>query len=114
VPKGPYWYGHSVGRWEGDTLVVNTMALDSRAWFDEWGTPISDDARIEERWQRVAPDQLRLQITVTDPAIYATPWTSMPIMLKRQKPGVELEEVIHAAMDEAAFDRIIATPAGGT
>lgn len=112
VPAGPYWYGHSVGRWEGDTLVVNTMALDSRAWFDEWGTPISDDARVEERWQRIAPDTLQLKITVTDPTMYSKPWTSMPINYKLQEK-VELEEIIHAPMDEAAFNDTIANPAGG-
>ncbi len=113
VPAGPYWYGHSVGRWEGDTLVVNTMALDSRAWFDEWGTPISDQARIEERWQRIAPDTLQLKITVTDPAMYTKPWTSMPINMRLQKKGVELQEIIHAPIDEAAFNDTIAHPAGG-
>lgn len=113
VPAGPFWYGHSVGHWEGETLVVNTMALDSRAWFDEWGTPITDDARVEERWERVAPDTLQLKITVTDPALYTRPWTSMAINYKLQKKGVELEEIIHAPMDEAAFNDTIANPAGG-
>ncbi len=113
MPAGPYWYGHSVGHWEGDTLVVNTMSLDSRAWLDEWGTPFSDDARIEERWQRVAPDMLQLKITVTDPSMYSKPWTSMPINMKLQKKGSELKEVIHAPIDEATFDALIAKPAGG-
>jgi hypothetical protein len=113
IVAGPYWYGYSVGRWEGETLVVNTIALDSRAWFDEWGTPISDDARIEERWQRIAADTLQLKVTVTDPVIYTKPWTSMPILMKLQKKSVEFEEVIHAPQDEELFDQLITTPAGG-
>lgn len=113
MPAGPYWYGHSVGHWEGDILVVNTLALDSRAWLDEWGTPFSDDARIEERWRRVSPERLELKITVTDPAMYTKPWTSMPINMKLQKKGVEPLEVIHAPVDEATFDSLIAHPAGG-
>jgi hypothetical protein len=117
VPKeitaGPYWYGHSVGRWEGDTLVVNTMALDSRAWLDEWGTPFTDDAQVVERWRRTAPDMLELQITVTDPEMYTKPWTSMPIKMKLQKKSVELTEIIHAPVDEALFDKLVAHPAGG-
>ena len=43
---GPAWYGHSVGRWEGDTLVVNTTGVDERAWLDENGNPKSFDARV--------------------------------------------------------------------
>lgn len=113
IPQGPFWYGHSVGRWDGDTLVVNTLALDSRAWLDEWGTPFTDDARIEERWRRVSPDTLQLQITVTDPALYTRPWTSMPITMRLQKKGVDLLEVIHAPIDEEEFERLITDPAGG-
>jgi hypothetical protein len=114
MPAGPYWYGHSVGHWEGDTLVVNTMALDSRAWLDEWGTPFSDDARIEERWRRVSPERLELKITVTDPAMYTKPWTSIPVNMKLRKKGAELLETIHAPVDEAVFDNLVAHPAGGT
>jgi hypothetical protein len=111
VPQGPFWYGYSVGRWEGDTLVVNTLALDGRAWFDEWGTPISDDAKIEERWQRVAPDRLQLKIAVTDPAFYSRPWTSAVINYSLQH-NVEPEEIIFSPMDENAFNKAIRDPAG--
>lgn len=111
VPQGPFWYGYSVGHWEDDTLVVNTLALDGRAWLDEWGTPFSDDARIEERWQRTSADTLQLKITVTDPTIYATPWTSAAINYKLQH-GVEPEEIIFSPMDENAFNNAIRNPAG--
>ena len=114
VAAGPYWYGYSVGRWDGDTLVVNTLALDSRAWFDEWGTPFSDNARVEERWRRVSPDRIELKITVTDPEIYSRPWTSSPVIYGRQRPGVEPQEIIMAPIDEAAFNADIAGPAGST
>jgi hypothetical protein len=113
VPAGPFWYGHSVGHWEGDTLVVDTLGLDSRAWFDEWGTPFTDDTHVQERWRRVAPDVLQLQLTVTDPALYTRPWTSMPVNLRLQKNGTELTEIIHAPIDEADFEQIITSPAGG-
>ena len=49
---GPFWYGYSVGEWQGDTLVVKTVGLDGRAWFDEWGTPFTDFTEVEERWHR--------------------------------------------------------------
>ena len=62
------WLGDSRGHWEGDTLVVETVGLDDRAWLDEWGTPFSGDAHIEERWKRTGPDRIELTITVRDPA----------------------------------------------
>jgi hypothetical protein len=112
IAAGPYWYGYSVGHWENDTLVVTTMALDGRAWLDEWGTPFSDDARIEERWRRVAADKLELRITMRDPATYARTWTSVPIEYKLQK-GVEPGEIIFSPIDEKAFNDAIRNPAGG-
>lgn len=111
VPDGPYWYGYSVGRWDGDTFVVNTLGLDERAWFDEWGTPFSADAKVEERWRRTAPDKLELRITVTDPVMYEKPWTSVPVNFALQKKG-ELQEIIFAPMDEQVFNDRIRNPAG--
>ncbi len=73
---GPAWYGHSVGYWEGDTLVVNTVGMDDRAWLDPFGLPKSFNARIEERYRRVEADVLALQLTLHDPTYYETPWVS--------------------------------------
>ena len=109
-PAGPYWYGYTVGKWEGDTLVVTTLALDERAWLDDWGTPISAGARIEERWQRVAPEKLQLTITVTDPITYSKPWTSSPVTFTL-KHGVDPKEVIFAPMDEQSFNEQLRVPA---
>lgn len=111
VPAGPFWFGYSVGHWEGDTLVVTTQALDDRAWLDEWGTPFSVDARVVERWRRVAPDTLQLTITVNDPAYYTRPWTSPPILYKLQKKGVEPVEVIFAPIDVNVFEETLRKPA---
>lgn len=73
---GPAWYGHSVASWEGDTLVVNTVGMDDRAWLDPFGLPKSFNARIEERYRRVEADILELQLTLYDPTYYVTPWVS--------------------------------------
>ena len=73
---GPAWYGHSVATWEGDTLVVNTVGMDDRAWLDPFGLPKSFNARIEERYRRAEADVLELQLTLYDPTYYATPWVS--------------------------------------
>ena len=71
---GPAWYGHSVGEWRGDTLVVNTVGLDERAWMNSRGHPYGLDARFEERYRRVTPNVIELQMTLYDPKYYTTPW----------------------------------------
>jgi hypothetical protein len=73
---GPAWYGHAVGVWQGDTLVVNTVGLDDRAWLDSFGFPKSFNARVEERYKLVDPDTLQLTLTLYDPEIYTKPWVS--------------------------------------
>ncbi len=113
VAEGPFWYGYSVGHWEGDTLVVTTLGLDGRAWMDEWGTPISDNTRIEERWQRTARNKLQLTLTVTDPELYSRPWTSVPVIYTLQPKG-EPNEMIFSAADEKAFEETIRNPALST
>ena len=113
IVAGPYWYGYSVGEWEGDTLVVNTVGLDGRAWLDEWGTPFSDFALIEERWRRVG-DTLQMTITVNDPDLYSEAWTSDTKIFNLQGPDTlngELMEQIFAPIDEMEFNSRIRDPA---
>ena len=111
VPAGPYWYGHSVAKWEGNTLVVQTVALDERQWLDEWGTPFSADARIEERW-RSDGNKLELILTMHDPAMYQKPWSSDPKMFTLT-PSVELQEMIFAPIDEKEFNKRVRDAAAG-
>ena len=114
--QGPYWYGYSVGTWAGDTLVVQTVGLDARAWLDEWGTPFSDEAKITERWRKVDANTVQMTITVDDPRTYAKPWTSDPRTLRLQpkgSPNGEILEVIFAPVDEKEFNERVRNPAGG-
>ena len=73
---GPAWYGHTAGGWQGNTLVMNTVGLDDRAWLDIFGFPKSTDARIEERYTRTGPDTIELRMTMYDPKYYKEPWVS--------------------------------------
>ena len=114
--QGPYWYGYSVGTWAGDTLMVQTVGLDARAWLDEWGTPFSDEAKITERWRKVDANTVQMTITVDDPRTYAKPWTSDPRTLRLQpkgSPNGEILEVIFAPVDEKEFNERVRNPAGG-
>jgi hypothetical protein len=114
IVQGPFWYGYSVGEWQGDTLVVQTISIDGRQWLDEWGTPISEyDAKIEERWKRVGEDEIELAITVTDPHVYARSWTSTRKTYKLQPKGSvngEPVEQIFAPIDEAVFNERVRDP----
>lgn len=71
---GPAWYGHSVARWEGNTLVVLTTGVDERAWLDDDGRPKSFDAVYEERYARTGPDTIEGQLTINDPRNFTAPW----------------------------------------
>jgi Carboxypeptidase regulatory-like domain len=71
----PSWYGHSIGRWEGDTLVVDRVAFDPRVWLDIEAHPHSDKLHIVERYHRPDLGHLEIEITVDDPGVLAKPWT---------------------------------------
>jgi hypothetical protein len=71
----PSWNGYSSGRWEGDTLVVETAGLRDGLWLDTGGSPMTDAARITERFRRVNFGKLEVEITVDDPKAYTKPWT---------------------------------------
>jgi hypothetical protein len=80
---GPAWYGHSVANWNGNTLVVNTVGLEERAWLDNDGNPKSFHARIEETWRRVDSNTLEMQMTLHDPAYYTAPYAGSVKTYKR-------------------------------
>ena len=106
----PWWYGHSSAKWVGDTLVVQTVGLDNRAFMDNWGGAFSDITTVEERWHRVDRDTLELTLTIDDPKTFTKPWTAKKLTYKLQPKGSEngeLYEVIFAPMDEEVFNRNI-------
>jgi hypothetical protein len=71
----PFWYGYSIGRWEGDTLVVETNNLKDDGWLDVRGSPFTEQARITERFRRVNFGKLEIDITIDDPKAYTKPFT---------------------------------------
>jgi len=74
----PRFNGYSAARWEGDTLVVTSTGFDDRQWLDQYGFPISDQAVLEERWDRPSPNRLRAQLTLIDSVNYTGSWESTP------------------------------------
>src|SRR6266704_3292547 len=71
----PSWMGHSVGRWEEDTLVVESFGFNDRSWLDHDGHPHSEALRMTERYRRPDFGHLEIEVTLNDPHVYARPWT---------------------------------------
>jgi hypothetical protein len=80
---GPAWYGHSVGKWDGNTLVVNTVGMEERAWLDNLGYPKSFHARLEESWKLLDSNTLEFQLTLYDPEYYTAPYVGSKKTFKR-------------------------------
>ena len=77
-PQGeptPGWYGYSVGRWEGDELVVETNNLRDDGWLDVRGSPLTDQAKIVERFRRPTYGKVEIDIRIEDPKAYTRPFT---------------------------------------
>jgi hypothetical protein len=71
----PWFYGYSIGHWEGDTLVVETTGFNDGQWLDVRGSPMTDAAKVTERFRRPNFGNLEISITVDDPKAYTKPWT---------------------------------------
>ncbi len=71
----PSWNGYSSGKWDGDTLVVQTIGFRDGTWLDANGSPLTEAGKITERIRRVNFGKLEIEITVDDPKAYTKPWT---------------------------------------
>jgi len=71
----PWWFGYSTGKWDGDTLVVETTNLRDLGWLDVEGSTITEAGRILERFRRVDYGHLEIEVTIDDPKAYTKPWT---------------------------------------
>ena len=71
----PAWLGYSTGKWEGDTLVVDTKGFNGKTWLDQLGKPSSDALHVVERFRRKDFGHMGIQITIDDPKAYTKPWT---------------------------------------
>jgi hypothetical protein len=94
LPKdpNPAWLGYSVGRWEGDTLVVTTTGFNDRGWLDSAGHPQTESLRITERMRRLDFGRMAFEITIDDPAVFTRPFT---ITRERQlAPDTDLLEYV--------------------
>jgi hypothetical protein len=89
----PSYYGHSIGRWDGDTLVVDTVGFNERSWIDRAGTPYTEQLHFIERLTRTDHDTMKYQVTIDDPGAYTATWSTAVFTIK-WLPGVELFEYV--------------------
>lgn len=113
LPKDPdpTWLGYSVGRWVGDTLIVDTIGFNDKLWADPYGNPRSEQMHLTERYRRLNHDTLEQQIIIDDPKSYASVWVSPP-KLHKLEPTWEIAEWFCVADEDKAYDEVIRKPAG--
>jgi hypothetical protein len=104
----PTYYGYSVGRWDGDTLVVDSSGFTDKTWTDPYGSPHSDQMTLRETFHRVDHDHLELIITLTDPKTYTKPWVSDKMLFdwapkSPRSENEELREDFCIYSDQASF-----------
>ena len=88
------WMGHSIGKYDGDSLVVDTVGIHDQTWIDHLGHPHSEALRVVERFRRLDRETIQIDFTFDDPKTYTKPWTGKKIF-KLAPPGFDiLEDVI--------------------
>jgi hypothetical protein len=101
VDPAPAWQGYSVGRWQGDTLVIDTIGFNDASWLDARGTPRSTEMRTEERIRRRDYGHLEMTITLTDPRTFTRPITFT--VVAELMPDTDLLE--HYCLENERDDR---------
>jgi len=93
-PRGPidWWLGDSRGRWEGDTLVVDTVHFNDQTWFDRAGNFHSDELHVVERYSLIDADHLNYQATIEDPKVFIRPWNISMILYRHKEKNFQLLE----------------------
>jgi hypothetical protein len=104
----PSWWGHSIGKWDGDTLVVDTVGFNDKTWLDYQGLPHSDALHIIERYRRLDHDSLQVVLTIEDPKAYTKPWGVTKTY--KLKPW-DIGEDICVTSNEKHFEQGIVKPA---
>jgi hypothetical protein len=109
--QGPLWMGDSIGKWEGDTLVADTVSFNDKSLIDRVGHPHSDALHVVERIRRLDPNSLEIGITVEDPKAYTQPW-STKLIFESKADWKIMEQICE---DNASFidfnDKSTAKPA---
>jgi hypothetical protein len=101
----PSWMGDSIGKWEGNTLVVDTIGFNDKTWLDQVGHPHTEDLHLVERIHRTAPEMLQIDFTFDDPKAYTKPWTGTK-QFKLHKDWQISEYICEENFDNKAIEEI--------
>lgn len=91
-PPVDTWMGQSVGRWDGDTLIVESAGFNDQTWFDRAGNFHSEAMTVTERFTQAQSHLLQYSATIEDPKVFTRPWTVRLPLYRRQEPGAQLME----------------------
>jgi hypothetical protein len=91
-PPTDTWMGHSVGHWEGDTLVVNVNSFNDKTWFDRTGNFHSEALHVTERFSLLTPDVIWYVATIEDPNVFTRAWRIAMPLYRRMEPNIQLLE----------------------
>jgi hypothetical protein len=92
LPPDYGWMGHSVGRWEGDTLVVDVTNFKDNGWFDRAGNHHSEALHLEERFTLITPNVINYEVTIEDPNVFTRPWRIAMPLYRRMESNMQLLE----------------------
>jgi hypothetical protein len=103
----PAYMGTSVGRWDGDTLVVETIGFNDKTWLAGTGTFHTDALRTVERFTRIDKDQINYEVTMEDPNVFTRPWTLTSTLMLRE--GTRLQEMVCAEnnIDPERYEKLL-------
>lgn len=102
-PPADTWMGHSVGRWEGNTLVVDVSHFNDRTWFSRSGDFHSDALHVVERVTPITPDALRYEVTIEDPNVFTRPWKMRMVLYRHLEDNAILMEYPCVELVEETF-----------
>jgi hypothetical protein len=100
---GPSWMGHAIGKWDGDTFVVDSVGFNDKAWLDFWGNPRSEKMHLIEKWKRVDPEHISVQLIDEDPGAYTQTWVGDTKVMKINHDAMPMEELPCIYREEHAF-----------
>jgi len=103
----PTWYGYSVGRFEGDTLVIDTRGFNDKFWFDFAGHPHTEKLHVIERYTRDSYDTIRYDVTMEDPEVFTKPWHAQETFRLRPNERIREYECIENNEDLVRFEKLL-------
>jgi hypothetical protein len=97
------WMGHSVGRWEGDTLVVTVTDNNPRTWLSRAGDFHSEAMKVTERYTPLTPDAITYEATIEDPNVFTRPWKMRMVLYRKLEPNAQLMDFRCVELVEETF-----------